>query len=712
MDKQDSDKKEDNYFQVKARVDLDTKEFREKYPTFRPINDMKSIWEGSLKGVNLYYGGVYKVQIEIPKDYPFKAPKVKWLTPIWHPNISSHSIKPEESIYTVDSGFFYAHWRPLNTIVDFVRILKNMLYDPAIKVFSLDPHNAEAANQVMNKIDEFEEKAMNWVENFAQGDSSATGKKIEFDIVNLLKNESNLIFLVGAGCSVDTPSCLTTGNQMIEAIIKHTCPESEIETILRLNDLRFELVVEMIRNNVDKNLRIIDFYGLCDRPNIQHYFLADMIHKEHVVLTTNFDYLLEYALIQSNVPKKSILPVITQSDYEHFSDPDKLHKQGKKPVYKIHGSTKNIITQEDTRKSLIATIQAFGKNKEGLNVFQIEPFKRTLFENLSDGRSLVVIGYSGSDDFDIVPTLKKLKNLKNFIWIDYTEENKKAEIYEIQEKPNQNPYRLSPEDEILLEMKLRNQELHVLKVKVNTSEFINNLVDKKHKIDENNFSVKIIDWLQEKVVIPNEMYKYNIALQIYSILEKFDNAMDSARKLLNLAIRLSDSYWRGIALINLGEINKIKKKYTSALKFYREAIEFINSDNMKMLILSNIGLLYHHIGELVKAKEFGEKTLKIFNIEEDFSEKFDVLVNLGIIFKSSDYFDKALHIAQEKGDLKAKAISLYHLGKAHFNELKHSLNRFSFEAEDFLEALRILEELGLENSELAQKIYNKIGYLH
>jgi ubiquitin-conjugating enzyme (huntingtin interacting protein 2) len=36
-----------------------------------------------------YEGGVFHLEIKIPETYPFNPPKVKFLTKIWHPNISS-----------------------------------------------------------------------------------------------------------------------------------------------------------------------------------------------------------------------------------------------------------------------------------------------------------------------------------------------------------------------------------------------------------------------------------------------------------------------------------------------------------------------------------------------------------------------------------------------------------------------------------------------
>jgi ubiquitin-conjugating enzyme (huntingtin interacting protein 2) len=38
-----------------------------------------------------YEGGVWEISIDIPKQYPFEPPKMKFITKIWHPNISSQT---------------------------------------------------------------------------------------------------------------------------------------------------------------------------------------------------------------------------------------------------------------------------------------------------------------------------------------------------------------------------------------------------------------------------------------------------------------------------------------------------------------------------------------------------------------------------------------------------------------------------------------------
>ena len=38
-----------------------------------------------------YEGGIFEIDIVLPKQYPFEPPKMKYLTKIWHPNISSQT---------------------------------------------------------------------------------------------------------------------------------------------------------------------------------------------------------------------------------------------------------------------------------------------------------------------------------------------------------------------------------------------------------------------------------------------------------------------------------------------------------------------------------------------------------------------------------------------------------------------------------------------
>jgi len=50
-------------------------------------------WKGYINGPEdtVYQGGLYQIDIQLPPEYPYKPPKMKFETKIWHPNISSQT---------------------------------------------------------------------------------------------------------------------------------------------------------------------------------------------------------------------------------------------------------------------------------------------------------------------------------------------------------------------------------------------------------------------------------------------------------------------------------------------------------------------------------------------------------------------------------------------------------------------------------------------
>ena len=120
---------------------------------------------------------------------------------------------------------------------------------------------------------------------------------------------------------------------MMEAILNFCCEEKEIKNLMELEEFRFEALVEIFRDNLDEDLKIIEFYSQCTQPNIQHFFLADMITKGHFVLTTNFDVLIEHALLKMGISLEDIRVIITRKDFEEYSDPILLFQKGLKTLF-------------------------------------------------------------------------------------------------------------------------------------------------------------------------------------------------------------------------------------------------------------------------------------------------------------------------------------------------------------------------------------------
>ena len=70
-----------------------------------------------------YAGGVFKIELELPVDYPMHPPAVRFVTPICHPNIERLGGK-------VCFDFLQKEWSPAYTIRAICRIVSSLLADP------------------------------------------------------------------------------------------------------------------------------------------------------------------------------------------------------------------------------------------------------------------------------------------------------------------------------------------------------------------------------------------------------------------------------------------------------------------------------------------------------------------------------------------------------------------------------------------------------
>jgi len=524
-------------------------------------------------------------------------------------------------------------------------------------------------------------------------------------IKELFAKNRDLTFLVGAGCSVDKPSCLPAGKAMMNSIINYTCADSEVNNLKALEELRFEQLVEIVRERLDNELKIIEYYGLCDKPNVQHYFLGEMIKKENFVITTNFDFLIEYCLLNSGIAKEDVIPVITKEDFIEFDNPYEVINEDKKPVYKIHGSTRNIINNQNTKDSLIATIKAFGSNKEGKNVFQLESYKQPLFSNITIDRSLVIMGYSGSDDFDIIPTLKVLKDLRDVIWINHSntvninEEKVKEIDADTIKSLGEVDRNLKKVYHILHEINRMNNADHVYLVDVNTTSMAKELLGFEPTLDSENFSINPKDWFRKNIDKPSEYVKFYIPYKVYIDFDKYLDAFRCVENLYKIAEETGNQYWKFNSLSDIGELFRTKGEYEKALQNYDLALkiaEKLDTLTGELVVLNNISNIYQKQGKYKEALKNYEKALKYAEKVGDLSRKATILNNIGMIFrlkssydKALEYYQEALNIVEQLGDLSSKLDYLINIG-----EIYRIKEEFETAISHFEEALEIAKNLG------------------
>lgn len=108
-----------------------------------------------------YAKGVFKIDIHIPTSYPFEPPKMKFLTKIWHPNISSQS-------GAICLDILKDQWSPALTIKTALISLQALLCTPQPD----DPQDAEVASMYLNNQEQFLHTAKFWTETYARPEAS------------------------------------------------------------------------------------------------------------------------------------------------------------------------------------------------------------------------------------------------------------------------------------------------------------------------------------------------------------------------------------------------------------------------------------------------------------------------------------------------------------------------------------------------------------
>ncbi|MFX1294584.1 MAG: tetratricopeptide repeat protein [Promethearchaeota archaeon] len=535
------------------------------------------------------------------------------------------------------------------------------------------------------------------------------------DIEKLVPKDEKYTFLVGAGISMNPPSNLPSARELGHALLELFAPPDDVEPLYNLERLRYEIIVERIQEFFDKNLVFLDYFDFATNPNDIHYFLANAILSGNYVVTTNYDYLIEYALknLLPDKKNKNILPVITKEDFLTYYNPLELFEQGKFPLYKIHGSKRNIILNKDTKDSLITTISALGKNRAIGQTFAIEPFKKQAVDHLMQDRILVVMGYSGNDDFDIGPVLRELKNVKKLIWIEH-QENKNIDIVEfiptreeIESEKEKVKANYSTHTEILLNEISNSSKINAYLIKSNTMSFLKRVLstilkEKREIITKSGIIEQLPEfqeWISPKFSEIELVKKFRFSGEIFHDLGEIDLLMKSAEIGLALSEVHNDDNLKSYCYIQLGMGNRFKTNYSKAIEFYNKSLEITKkTGNLhdKQYCNNNLGVAYSKLGENDKALEYYHKAIEIATIREDFQLRALYLCNIATIYlnksqldKALEQYNKALRACEESGNIARKTLVLLGIGDIH--QIKGDKETA---LKTYKEALKIAEEVG------------------
>jgi len=103
-----------------------------------------------------YEGGIYHLSFEIPSNYPFSPPKAKFITKIWHPNISSVT-------GAICLDILKDAWAAALTLRTVMLSLQALMSAPEPD----DPQDAVVASQYKKNKEEFKQTAQYWAHKYA-----------------------------------------------------------------------------------------------------------------------------------------------------------------------------------------------------------------------------------------------------------------------------------------------------------------------------------------------------------------------------------------------------------------------------------------------------------------------------------------------------------------------------------------------------------------
>lgn len=130
------------------------------------VGDSFSKLRGELAGPpdTPYEGGRYVVDISVPETYPFNPPKVKFLTRVWHPNISSVT-------GAICLDVLKDQWAAAMTLRTVLLSIQMLLASPEPD----DPQDAVVARQCKEDPEIFRRTARYWAQVYANAPGNSYG---------------------------------------------------------------------------------------------------------------------------------------------------------------------------------------------------------------------------------------------------------------------------------------------------------------------------------------------------------------------------------------------------------------------------------------------------------------------------------------------------------------------------------------------------------
>lgn len=461
---------------------------------------------------------------------------------------------------------------------------------------------------------------------------------------------------------------LTASRSQAAILKRHLLPASTNEG-LRVR-IRFEQLLQIVRDTADKNLSTLKCLEHATTPTALHYFLARQAAAGAAVFTTNFDTLIERAYMLES--SKTLLRVLDhESSNKRQQDSSFAHARNIAPtrqnhlLFKLHGSLRKLKYSRPggarfgrwSTKTLNATLDTIGRGSVHPG---LEANKEHLFLKCLSGRILIVIGYSGLDDFDVIPTMERairMNVLKGVLWISHCE----CDSMSITSWLNDRCKWIAQTLPSALTDVVRTKDPHAFVAFGRTTDIIESMFAGKPKCRSvfpiesspskvsNGLSIPML-----KDYFPNtstENARFTAA-RLCESAGDFSHAdqlyqqaiVNSQRHSSRAALRI-----RGLATARRGYIQWLNGHSGRAFARMAQALTLLRRarDAKGIATVTNqLGLVYLNRGELRLALTYFHRALTLHRRHRDRARAAKSLANIGIVFRRLGDFDSAEKYAQ------------------------------------------------------------------
>lgn len=237
--------------------------------------------------------------------------------------------------------------------------------------------------------------------------------------------QGQLAVLAGAGVSLQSGAPIVA--PLVTRILSALDIDSEVTTAIVNSALPFELTMESIAKEVPVD-RLMDVFNASD-PSAAHHLMARLARRGAIttIVTTNFDELFERALEMAGAVKGRDYVVTTTSQLRNVN-----WETPGTSVLKLHGTISD-------RDGLGVTLQAVAS---GAAAAVMQGAMRNLVAD-PRSKSLLVLGYSCSDHFDISPAIESsAPGHVRVMFLDHSHATswESARVEAIGLKPEKNPF--------------------------------------------------------------------------------------------------------------------------------------------------------------------------------------------------------------------------------------------------------------------------------